>query len=1005
MKRDTDKDPYDVESGFNATLLYQSSSKELKALNSFQVITDDSMFKYYKDRYKIDSLNSAMVEGEVKRYYEFDLKEAVNIREIMRDVEMKEDKSDSDIPNFVQVALDESDRASIDILNKENEIVDEQVYDIDKIEFEEINCAFIKTESINALDCVMKTLQEVPYGVLAIKAAEIYQPYTLKLLSAVDSLGIYENIIPVTCHDNMKNTPYAFFKDLISSVFEYTVSQKLVDTNDFSMFANLDPTGLIKDLITFEQKPMQDIQKIREQYMNLFLAFMENLPNTLIYIENFEKIDISSFSALEEFFNHLEELHVSYLISYDKEYSLHKKLHFMLSRPYYTEVELTATPFKTIIGLDYNYYKNILNDFYFQRVAKYACGSVLYLDFAIQYLMESGVYEYADESISMVNSKVIVIPAGLNNLIKRRLNLLKNDTEIIRFLATLLLLGTRIDEKTIETLDIQNWRNMAESLSSMGYIYSYNNCIYFSNYNTLRNCMFDVIKKNDLEAIKNELFEKVYDTNKPSPEKAYLYDEFSDGTNVIAQWEQLANLNLSTGDFFAYLNCCEEILKVLNKYATDWTTEDLHKYKLTLFDNIASNMYEYTPEYNATLAKETLQSLKDENNTEKYIELCTNMVQGSMVHGDYMYAKELMHGILSYLNSSSIDPVANNFNLHLLLMSLIYVKILFMTGEFDSCSDIGYNILNVLDEEKLKSIDYTNSIVGFNEFKFLISECVGYIALVNIFTLKEDVNEFLNTTKKLLPFIPVSYEIFVQLQNLIKGQNVSINKKITGDDLFSEIIYHIINAFISFKAKPEEFAKEIYKSKIIAQESMMYPFELFADTMIGYAYIKLKCYKKSFAILNKIIETARQRGYNAVEYSAYYITSILNIAEDKYELAYGVLNNSEILMQKNGFVSDYITMLNKVNMYKVLMNMNSSEQAQICLKQAEIIVKKHKLNFDINIDIKKIMSENADIGNAHRTVISESPIKQEVSEEKIQEEREEIQNSDDEFVSPEDFFS
>ena len=50
------------------------------------------------------------------------------------------------------------------------------------INFEEINCAFIKTESINVLDCVVQTLQQVPKGVLAIKASPMYQPYSLKLV-------------------------------------------------------------------------------------------------------------------------------------------------------------------------------------------------------------------------------------------------------------------------------------------------------------------------------------------------------------------------------------------------------------------------------------------------------------------------------------------------------------------------------------------------------------------------------------------------------------------------------------------------------------------------------------------------------------------------------------------------------------------------------------------------------------------------------------------------------
>ena len=62
------------------------------------------------------------------------------------------------------------------------------------------------------------------------------------------------------------------------------------------------------------------------------------------------------------------------------------------------------------------------------------------------------------------------------------------------------------------------------------------------------------------------------------------------------------------------------------------------------------------------------------------------------------------------------------------------IEILFNIGAYEDCLDIGYNVLNVLDSEKIDSIQYT--IVSKEEFKYLVSECVGYIALVDVITLK-----------------------------------------------------------------------------------------------------------------------------------------------------------------------------------------------------------------------------------------------------------------------------
>lgn len=90
---------------------------------------------------------------------------------------------------------------------------------------------------------------------------------------------------------------------------------------------------------------------------------------------------------LEQLFDNFDELNISYLISYGKEYSLHKNCHFLLSRPYYTEITLKPTPFEDIIAADMAFYKNIMDDFYFQRIAKYACGSTLFLDLLFNILL------------------------------------------------------------------------------------------------------------------------------------------------------------------------------------------------------------------------------------------------------------------------------------------------------------------------------------------------------------------------------------------------------------------------------------------------------------------------------------------------------------------------------------------------------------------------------------------------------------------------------------------
>lgn len=1012
MKREADKDPYNIDTGFKANMVYQSTDRDMKALDSFQVITDEDFYEFYNSRYKLESLNSTLVDGVMKRFFEINLKEFVKINEFLQsEAEHEHISDDVEVPNFVQTMLTEQEQITKETLDDENMISDDDLYNIEMINFDEINCAFYTTENVKVLDNVIEVLQEVPKGILAIKASNMYQPYTLKLLSAVDETGIYNNVIPITCHDDMKFSPYSFFRDLVSSVFEYTVSQKLFDTNDFSMFNNIDSSNLVKDLVTLTQRDMNNLEDTREKYFQVFLSLLQAIPDTLIYIENFEKIDASSMFVLEQLFEHFEELNVSYLISYDKDFSLHKQAHFLLSRPYYTEITLKPTPFEYIIESDKNFYKNILTDFYFQRIAKYACGSTLFLDFAIQYLLESGVYSYTEYSIVMVNPKTIIIPSSLGKLMKRRLNLLKDDKRAVKFLSMAVLLGTRVDTKTLDSFGFANWRAIADKLAEMGYLYFYNDCMYFPNYNLLRENVLEVINKEDLKILAKELFNVAFIEDMPSPVKAFLYELLGDKEQVIFEWEKLANINLSMGDFASYLNCSGEILKCLDKYADKWPEDELVKYKFSIYENISNNMFEYDPEQTQEIAEQTLLSLQKSSNTTNFVELCTKMIQGSIMHGEYMYALSLTHKVLSVMDKVSIDPAAENFDLNFLLMSIIHVKILFNIGAYDDCLDIGYNVLNVLDSQKIDNIKFT--VISKEEFKALVSECVAYIAIVDVITLKEDVTEFLDISNKLFNFIPKEYSIFVQLQNLIKGQKVSLTTNMSGGNIFSNILYHIMRAFTNFKNNPEAFAQEVYKSKLIAKESYMFKFELFVDLLIGYSYIQLNSFKKASAILYKIVKTAKEKGMLSIMHLTWYVMSILNIKQGKFDIAYGVLNNSNIQMEKSGGISEYLIMLNKVNMYKVLMCTGAQDKAQICMNQASYIVQKYGLNFNLNIDIKKLVLENQ-INNEpvqssyNNTVETGQLVEESVSDKEniqVQNDSSKFEDDDGDVVNPEDFFS
>ncbi len=947
FQRTIKDNPYNIDSGFNINMVAYSDDIKKQMLNTFQVIADEeTVAALSKEGYYCSPLSSTMLGGKMVMFSQVDISKDI----VINYDELIDKEEEAQIPNFVQNMLIEQDKLDGEALSKMERPYDpDAIYDIETIHFNEIKCDFIRTQNIDVFYHLVNKFQAVPKGITALKTDPLYVPYSLKVLTSIADLGIYKNIITVTCYDEMKYSPYSFFRDLVAAIFEYTVSQQLFSENDFSMFRSIDNNGLIKDLVTLKERNIENPQDTRLTYFDIFLTLLQAIPNTLIFIENFDYIDSSSYDVLKYLFGAFEKLDISYLIQYSKDFSLHKDMHFLLSKPYYTEITLKPTPFEKMIEENKDYYRNIMETFYFQRIAKYSYGSILFLDIALQYLIEAGVFEATDDTINLINPKTIIIPSSLNKLIKRRLNLLQDYPDAIKFLTEVVLLGPRIDQKTIKSIGGKDIDDIIEKLSDMGYIYFYNNCMYFPNYNLLRTNLLETLNKDQLKSVSDELFEKVFANSMPAPEKAYLYGLMDDHRSEFLEWEKLAKINLSLGDFNAYLNCANKILELLELNQDEEAQEDIDKYKMELYENIATNLFEYNPEKTERLAQATLANLEKTTDYEKIITLCNKMIQGYLFMGNYMHALELTHKVLGLLPNSSIDPTTTNFNQYFFLMSVVHVEILFNIGAWEDCLDIGYSVLNVVNQNTLNVLkpDYMTA----EQFESVIMDTIGYVAMANILQLKGNVHEFLNIVRTDLINVPHSYDIFIALQDLIFGRVPQYDKSlVSSKDKFSGVVFHIIEAFVRCRHDYNVFAEEIYEAKVLAKYNGLYQLELFTDLMIAYSYIKLNSLEKASLIIYKIIKTANENGMNNILYLAWYIMSELNLAQGRYIVTYGIVNNSLIQLEKTENANEYLLLLFKYNMYKVLRFKGQEENAEICLAQAGYIAQKYNIMFEFDTD-------------------------------------------------------
>ena len=282
-------------------------------------------------------------------------------------------------------------------------------------------------------------------------------------------------------------------------------------------------------------------------------------------------------------------------------------------------------------------------------------------------------------------------------------------------------------------------------------------------------------------------------------------------------------------------------------------------------------------------------------------------------------------------------------------MSLVHIEILFNVGALDDCIDIGLKVLSFINQSTMELL--RPEFFTKEEFEAIVVDAVGFVALACVLQMKGNVKEFLNIVKSDLPQIPPSYDIFPALESFMKGDHSAYSPVMVSDrDRFSGILFHIMEAFHKYSNDSNGFAEEIYAAKRIARFNHLHQLELFCDLMIGKAYYDMESFDKASLIIYKIIKTTGDNGMSDLTYVAWLMMSEMSLRQGRYTVAYGIINNSLIQLEKADGSNEYLLMLFKYQMFKVLMYKQQIEQAKICIVQCSYLTQKYGIQFNFDTD-------------------------------------------------------
>lgn len=928
LKRDIYSKPSQYKSGFDIKLIY-NNEKEMKLLNNLQVITDSYIYEKVCDEFDLSSLTAKFIKNEMMTFFALNLKKYIKIPK-------QKEEDDTEQINKLNI-LDEN-------LVEDFEEVQDEIYNIDAINFEELKSTFEKVKSVDLVTDIIGKFKESRKNIVVVKGDKKFMPKTSNLLNKIENSSMFSKVFRVTCYDEMKYKPYGFFSELISSLYNFSQSPKNFANHDFSIFDEIDKSDFVRDLINLTPREFPHPEDTRYSLFDIFLNIFSVMPESLIYIENFEKIDDTSLEVLQLIFDRFNDFNVSFLMTGGKEVSLHKVACSLLAEPYYTEITVKPTPFKEILKKNIKPYKDILDSYYMQKISQNTKGSPLYLDFALNYLIECDVLRKDKDIFEIQGSENVFLPVTIDELIVRRFKHLSKNKVAYKLFGMLLLIGSRIDFATINLLQIPNVLEEVNKLVEKDYIYIYNDALYVQNYGLYKDAFIQSLPIALKQSIASELLELVYSSVATCPAEAILYQILEKGKQEFIVWENLSRLNASMGDFTAYLNCSVKFLKLLNEHVNENSQKTIDEYKMEVYENISNLLYKYKPEKIQNIAQVILENLEKSSDNQKVIGFCNKMLQGCLISGNYSQALELTHKLLSKFPNSSINPEHKNFDETFFLISLVKIEVLFSIGNLKDCVILGDEILNVINPQSINVLKPKH--LSVKPFVGLVFDAMSFVAIARVVLLKNDLDEFITKLNSNLGKVPESFVLFQGLQRTIRGIKVKVpTLKAAEDDKFFNLALSLIEAFNSTNDY-KKFAGKIYHAKISAKINRLLQIELVCDLLIGYSYFKLGQEKKSAAIYYNVLDTSTKNGLKTVTHLGWYLIAMLKLEQGDVDVSLGIANNAIIQLEKDENSSELLFYLFRILLSKILVLKKEKEAAALCLNNAMAIKEKYGLQFE-----------------------------------------------------------
>ena len=926
QKRDIYSKPEEYKSGVNIDVVYSSSGVTI--YNNIETIVDSYVYQATKEEYPFQSLSALYIKNRMVMFFELVLSK------IIKPEDKKELKKAVKLPKYADYVPEEEPDESV------------------LINFSGLNCTFsrAKEESVTA-ELRKINAKNTQNPIISIKGDE--RKEKLSELSNETLSNVFEGckIVRFSCFDKNKYSAFGLLKQI---VFEYySINEETFLLNPQNYENKINNKNLL-DLINMSPTNKAHPEDVRFGYFETFRDFIAAIPyKTIFVIEDFEYIDESSLEILKYIIDNKFLGNIGFVVSYSKDFSLHRKIPKLMTSNNYFEIELSPSANKTILTNQIDKLKNIKDSFFLEKILENTKGSYLYFNQALKYLLDDGIIEQKNNTYSIKEERMIVIPKDLDELVQKRLAHLQYLESYFELFGLMLLISEKIPVAVIQMLEVQNSAKILKYLEKEDFIlFTQEKEICIKHYNLFKQNFLNLCEQEKLEELAKLLLEKIYiNIEASNVKKAELLEYAKLKKEAFAQWHSLAMISGQLGDFCAYLNCTNKFLSLVDNVIDENTDKTVEQIKTEVYFELSLMLYKYYPDKIMNFLEMFLDKLENDKDEPKIQEIANRLVQSCILSGNYRNALDYIGKIISKIQKSSFNPEDKSFNINYFLINLVTIEIYFNLGRLNECIELGDELFKYITP-KTDLERYLPENISKKQFEDAILDALIFTNLSCIIQLRPDRKERLQKTIRELPQKYTCFLLLGLISDLLEGKNIRdelaqiAQSKFT--DKYSELFLFVIQGILALTENNfNEFGNCIYNAKIRAEDMYLHQFKYFCDLMIGYAYLNLGNTKKAKQIFYDVLDTSSEKSMKNIAYTSWFMTAKAEYFDKNIPVAAEILNNSILRMEKDTDISDLFMILFKLLSSEIILTTGQSglfEKALYNTEQIFDLSVKHKMH-------------------------------------------------------------